>query len=85
MDQTATDLANRKDESDTSRKRLIVESKKFKKDTPEEARKQVQPLLKECFSRFQNRLLYDNYQINSFLDQKSLSNRNCKAINGLYI
>ena len=49
MDQTATDLANRKDESDTSRKRLIVESKKFKKDTPEEARKQVQPLLKECF------------------------------------
>ena len=50
MDQTATDLANRKDESDTSRKRLIVESKKFKKDTPEEARKQVQPLLKECFS-----------------------------------
>ena len=46
MDQTATNLANRKDESDTSRKKLIVESKKFKKDTPEEARKQVQPLLK---------------------------------------
>lgn len=46
MDQTATQLANRKDESDSSRKKLIVESKKFKKDTPEESRKQVQPLLK---------------------------------------
>jgi len=46
MDQTATSLANKKDESDSSRKKLIVESKKFKKDCPEESRKQVQPLLK---------------------------------------
>ena len=46
MDQTATDLANRKDESDNSRKKLINESKKLKKDIPENSRKQVQPLLK---------------------------------------
>ena len=31
---------------DTSRKKLIVESKKLKKDIPENSRKQVQPLLK---------------------------------------
>lgn len=46
MDQTATDLANRKDESENSRKKLIAESKKFKKDTADEHRKAVAPLLK---------------------------------------
>ncbi|XP_041456465.1 homeobox protein cut-like 1 isoform X1 [Lytechinus variegatus] len=46
LDDTATDLANRQDESDTSRKRLVEQSREFKKNTPEDVRKQVAPLLK---------------------------------------
>ena len=35
LDSTATELANRQDESDISRKRLIEQSREFKKNTPE--------------------------------------------------
>ncbi|XP_021374764.1 homeobox protein cut-like 1 isoform X3 [Mizuhopecten yessoensis] len=46
LDATATELANRQDESDASRKRLVEQSRDFKKNTPEELRKLVAPLLK---------------------------------------
>ncbi|XP_072320181.1 cut-like homeobox 1b isoform X3 [Eucyclogobius newberryi] len=46
LDTTATQLANRQDESEQSRKKLIDLSRDFKKNTPEDLRKQVAPLLK---------------------------------------
>ncbi|XP_029468466.1 protein CASP isoform X8 [Rhinatrema bivittatum] len=46
LDSTATVLANRQDESEQSRKKLIDQSREFKKNTPEDLRKQVAPLLK---------------------------------------
>ncbi|XP_022357591.1 protein CASP isoform X8 [Enhydra lutris kenyoni] len=46
LDATATVLANRQDESEQSRKRLIEQSREFKKNTPEDLRKHVAPLLK---------------------------------------
>ncbi|XP_047450392.1 cut-like homeobox 1b isoform X2 [Mugil cephalus] len=46
LDTTATQLANRQDESEQSRKKLIDLSREFKKNTPEDFRKQVAPLLK---------------------------------------
>ncbi|KAK6296260.1 hypothetical protein J4Q44_G00339730 [Coregonus suidteri] len=46
LDTTATQLANRQDESEQSRKKLIDQSRDFKKNTPEDVRKQVAPLLK---------------------------------------
>ncbi|KAJ8280323.1 hypothetical protein GJAV_G00053220 [Gymnothorax javanicus] len=46
LDSTATVLANRQDESEQSRKKLIEQSREFKKNTPEDLRKQVAPLLK---------------------------------------
>ncbi|ELK06893.1 Protein CASP [Pteropus alecto] len=54
LDATATVLANRQDESEQSRKRLIEQSREFKKNTPEDLRKQVAPLLKS----FQGEYLY---------------------------
>ncbi|KAM9498819.1 homeobox protein cut-like 1 isoform 5-T5 [Salvelinus alpinus] len=46
LNTTATALANRQDESEQSRKKLIDQSREFKKNTPEDLRKQVAPLLK---------------------------------------
>ncbi|XP_052802048.1 homeobox protein cut-like 1 isoform X3 [Mya arenaria] len=46
LDTTATELASRQDESDTSRKRLVELSREFKRTTPEDIRKIVAPLLK---------------------------------------
>ncbi|XP_055064160.2 homeobox protein cut-like 1 isoform X4 [Misgurnus anguillicaudatus] len=46
LDATATSLANRQDESEQSRKKLIDQSREFKKNTPEDLRKQIAPLLK---------------------------------------
>ncbi|XP_071766084.2 homeobox protein cut-like 1 [Centroberyx gerrardi] len=46
LDATATALANRQDESEQARKKLIDQSREFKKNTPEDLRKQVAPLLK---------------------------------------
>ncbi|XP_052463956.1 homeobox protein cut-like 1 isoform X4 [Carassius gibelio] len=46
LDATAGALANRQDESEQSRKKLIDQSREFKKNTPEDLRKQIAPLLK---------------------------------------
>ncbi|KAJ7375021.1 intra-Golgi vesicle-mediated transport [Desmophyllum pertusum] len=46
LDSTATELADRQDESDTSRKKLVELSRDFKKNTPDEIRKKMAPLLK---------------------------------------
>ncbi|XP_053130765.1 homeobox protein cut-like 1 isoform X2 [Hemicordylus capensis] len=44
LDATATVLANRQDESEQSRKKLIEQSREFKKNTPEDLRKQIDAL-----------------------------------------
>ncbi|XP_035690141.1 protein CASP-like isoform X4 [Branchiostoma floridae] len=54
LDSTATELANRQDESDQSRKRLIEQSREFKKNTPEDIRKAVAPLLKSFQAEVDN-------------------------------
>lgn len=46
LDTTATEIANRQDESDISRKKLVDQSRDFKKNTPEDVRKVVAPLLR---------------------------------------
>lgn len=46
LDQTATDLAGRQDESEASRKRLVEQMKMFKRSSSDEVRKSVSPLLK---------------------------------------
>jgi homeobox protein cut-like len=46
LDTTATELAQRQDESDANRKKLVEQSREFKKGTPEDVRKVVAPLLK---------------------------------------
>ncbi|TRY89078.1 hypothetical protein DNTS_009802 [Danionella cerebrum] len=46
LDSTATLLASRQDDSEQSRKKLIDQSREFKKNTPEDLRKLVAPLLK---------------------------------------
>ncbi|XDV31576.1 hypothetical protein PO909_002564 [Leuciscus waleckii] len=46
LDGSATLLASRQDDSEQSRKKLIEQSREFKKNTPEDLRKLVSPLLK---------------------------------------
>uniref|UniRef100_A0A671P1W1 Protein CASP n=1 Tax=Sinocyclocheilus anshuiensis TaxID=1608454 RepID=A0A671P1W1_9TELE len=46
LDSSATLLASRQDDSEQSRKKLIDQSRDFKKNTPEDLRKLVAPLLK---------------------------------------
>lgn len=46
LDENASELAARQDESEESRKKLVELSREFKKNTPEDVRKQVAPLLK---------------------------------------
>lgn len=46
LDENASELAARQDESEESRKKLVELSREFKKNTPEDIRKQVAPLLK---------------------------------------
>jgi homeobox protein cut-like len=46
LDLSASDLAARQDESEASRKKLVELSREFKKNTPEDVRKLVAPLLK---------------------------------------
>ncbi|XP_065830385.1 protein CASP-like [Oscarella lobularis] len=46
LDVTASEIATRQDESETSRRRLVELSREFKKTVPEDSRKQVAPLLK---------------------------------------
>ena len=35
LDSTATDIANRQDDGESSRKKLVEQSREFKKNTPE--------------------------------------------------
>ncbi|KRX56040.1 Homeobox protein cut-like ceh-44 [Trichinella sp. T9] len=46
LDETAAELANRQDESECSRQRLIENSREYKKNTPEDIRKRATHLLK---------------------------------------
>ena len=52
LDETASELAQRQDESEASRKKLVELSREFKKNTPDDVRKLVAPLLKS----FQNEI-----------------------------
>ena len=47
LDTTATELASRQDESDSSRKKLVEQSREFKKNTPEVNKTQIQSLFNE--------------------------------------
>ncbi|KRY70610.1 Homeobox protein cut-like ceh-44 [Trichinella pseudospiralis] len=46
LDETAAELANRQDESECSRQKLIENSREYKKNTPEDIRKRATHLLK---------------------------------------
>jgi homeobox protein cut-like len=46
LDEEASDIARRQDESDLSVKKLVELSREFKRSTPEDVRKVVSPLLK---------------------------------------
>uniref|UniRef100_A0AAR2KYJ6 Homeobox protein cut-like n=1 Tax=Pygocentrus nattereri TaxID=42514 RepID=A0AAR2KYJ6_PYGNA len=46
LDATAAALTNRQEENEQSRKKLIDQSRELKKNTPEDLRKQITPLLK---------------------------------------
>ncbi|XP_063722033.1 protein CASP-like isoform X2 [Symsagittifera roscoffensis] len=52
LDQVATELADRQENSEQSRKKLIEQNKEFKKNSTAETKKQVAPLLKS----FQNEI-----------------------------
>ncbi|XP_045597389.1 protein CASP isoform X5 [Procambarus clarkii] len=54
LDETASELATRQDESEESRKKLVDLSREFKKNTPEDVRKQVAPLLKSFQTEIDN-------------------------------
>ncbi|XP_042206580.1 protein CASP-like isoform X3 [Homarus americanus] len=54
LDETASELATRQDESEESRKKLVELSREFKKNTPEDIRKQVAPLLKSFQTEIDN-------------------------------
>ncbi|XP_068230347.1 protein CASP-like isoform X3 [Palaemon carinicauda] len=56
LDETASELATRQDESEVSRKKLVELSREFKKNTPDDVRKHVAPLLKS----FQSEIDYLN-------------------------
>lgn len=45
---TATELANRQDESDASKRRLVEQSKEFKKSTPEVCAQLIVYSLDKC-------------------------------------
>ncbi|CAI8043228.1 Homeobox protein cut-like 1, partial [Geodia barretti] len=46
LDRQATEIAKKQDDSETSRKKLIELSREFKKNSSEEVRRKVSPLLK---------------------------------------
>lgn len=54
LDENASELAAHQDESEESRKKLVELSREFKKNTPEDVRKQVAPLLKSFQSEIDN-------------------------------
>jgi hypothetical protein len=49
LDGEATELANRQDESDLSRKRLVELSKEFKKSTPDVGSLFIEFKISKCF------------------------------------
>lgn len=54
LDENASELAARQDESEESRKKLVELSREFKKNTPDDVRKQVAPLLKSFQTEIDN-------------------------------
>lgn len=54
LDETASGIATRQDESEVSRKKLVELSREFKKNTPDDVRKHVAPLLKSFQSEIDN-------------------------------
>ena len=54
IDETATQVTAKQDESDVSKKKLVELSKEFKKNTTEDTRKQVAPLLKSFQTEIDN-------------------------------
>ncbi|XP_076048011.1 protein CASP-like isoform X5 [Oratosquilla oratoria] len=68
LDEIASELATRQDESEMSRKKLIELSKDFKKTTPEDVRKQVAPLLRNFQSEIDNLNRRSKFAETSFLN-----------------
>ncbi|KAK3877261.1 hypothetical protein Pcinc_018016 [Petrolisthes cinctipes] len=68
LDDTASDLASRQDESEESRKKLVELSREFKKNTPEDVRKQVAPLLKSFQGEIDNLNKRSKYVETAFLN-----------------
>ena len=68
LDENASDLAARQDESEESRKKLVELSREFKKNTSEDIRKQVAPLLKSFQSEIDNLYKRSKFVEASFLN-----------------
>ncbi|KAA0203850.1 hypothetical protein HAZT_HAZT000714 [Hyalella azteca] len=54
IDETATELTAKQDESDVSRKKLVEAIKEFKKNVPEDVRKQAAPIIKSFQTEIDN-------------------------------
>uniref|UniRef100_A0A2P2I5R5 Protein CASP n=1 Tax=Hirondellea gigas TaxID=1518452 RepID=A0A2P2I5R5_9CRUS len=68
IDESATEITANQDESDASRKKLVDLSKDFKKNTPEDVRKQVAPLLKSFQTEVDNLTKRSKFAEISFLN-----------------
>ncbi|XP_050734490.1 protein CASP-like isoform X3 [Eriocheir sinensis] len=68
LDENASELAARQDESEESRKKLVELSREFKKNTPEDVRKQVAPLLKSFQLEIDNLNKRSKFVETSFLN-----------------
>lgn len=68
LDENASELAARQDESEESRKKLVELSREFKKNTPEDVRKQVAPLLKSFQMEIDNLNKRSKFVETSFLN-----------------
>lgn len=68
LDENASELAARQDESEESRKKLVELSREFKKNTPEDVRKQVAPLLKSFQTEIDNLNKRSKFVETSFLN-----------------
>ena len=67
IDDTATDVTAKQDESEVSRKKLVEQFKEFKKNTPDEVRKQVAPLLKSFQAEVDNLTKRSKFAETAFL------------------
>ncbi|XP_047497257.1 protein CASP-like [Penaeus chinensis] len=68
LDETASELATRQDESEHSRKKLVELSREFKKNSPEDVRKHVAPLLKSFQSEIDNLYKRSKFVETAFLN-----------------